>query len=82
MSDYRIKEATVENCNGFRSWRQRRFCAERRVRVFGLRLWWCPVEDGDWRDTREDAEKDMTRDRKLRCGSEIVAVYLARDDVK
>ena len=63
---YRVREAQVEVCNGYRCWKERRFIAERRVVAFGLHLWWWPVPNAEWRVTVELAAGDAERDRCLR----------------
>ena len=64
---YRISERTIEVCNGFRCWYERRFIAERRLSFFGFGLWWWPVLNAEWRGTYEDAGKDIERDQDLRA---------------
>lgn len=67
MEQYRVREARVEVCNGYRCWHERRFIAERRVTIFGLLSWWWPVLDGEWRPTAHAARCDAERDAKLRA---------------
>ncbi|MFV1530631.1 hypothetical protein [Phaeobacter sp. JH209A] len=67
MAEYRVREARVEVCNGYRCWRERRFCAERRVSVLGLLFWWWPVIDFGWRKTEAQALEDAQRDAGLRA---------------
>lgn len=64
---YRVREARVEVCNGYRCWNERRFIAERRVFIFGLRLWWWPVLDAEWRKFIDQASADAERDYSLRA---------------
>ena len=55
---YRIREAVVEVCNGFRCWKDRRFIAERRVSFLGI-TFWCSLPNARW-DTRPDGcENDI-----------------------
>lgn len=35
MSDYRIKAANVEVCDGYKCWLERRYFAERRIQFSG-----------------------------------------------
>ena len=64
--DYRVREAVVDVCNGYTSHRERMFIAERRVGLFGL-AFWCPVDDGGWRYTADEAMRDIERDAYLRA---------------
>lgn len=61
---YRTREARIEVCNGYTCWHERRFHAERLVRLWFLSWWW-PVTDGAWRKTREEALRDVEYDRHL-----------------
>lgn len=65
MTVYRIREARVEVCNGYRGWHERRFIAERHVTLLGILSWWWPVTDGRWRETRHEAKCDVERDIEL-----------------
>ena len=74
---YRVREALVEVCNGYRCWHERKFIAERRITLFGALGWWWPVLDGDWRWSAEIARRDAIRDAHLRAplgAPEIVEV--------
>jgi len=75
---YRIKEATVEVCNGHRCWHERRFIALRRVRLFRIFSFWWPVVDADWRRHREGAVRDIERDAELRQPSVIHETRMGR----
>lgn len=67
MSRYRVREARVRVCNGYRGWFERRFIAERRVVLcFGISWWW-PVTDGEWRASAEQARRDAEWDAHLRA---------------
>lgn len=64
---YRVREARVSICTGYGAgWKERRFVAERRVVVFGWRLWWWPVLGVHWRATIEQATADAKHDASLR----------------
>lgn len=65
--DYRVREARIEVCNGYRCWHERRFVAERRVRFLGVLSWWWPVIDCEWRTTAQEARTDAEKDSKLRA---------------
>ena len=63
---YRVREAVVCVCNGYRQFSARRFIAERRLSVLGLfEIWW-PVTDGKWRKSEEAAKADADHDAHLR----------------
>lgn len=64
---YRVREARVEVCNGYRCWYERRHMAERRVTLFGRSLWWWPVLNAEWRTTADEALADIDDDRRLRA---------------
>jgi hypothetical protein len=66
MSDYRIRQAVVEVCNGWQCWRDKRFIAERRIRFLGLIDIWWPVADGAWRESAKAAKRDLEHDNWLR----------------
>lgn len=66
MADYyRVREARVEVCNGYRCWRERRFIADRRVFVLWFSFWW-PAESALWRITASQAQADAECDADLR----------------
>lgn len=67
MSTYRVREARVEVCNGYRCWFERRFAAERRISLFGLISFWWPVTNGGWRTTACAAHADAEADMELRA---------------
>ena len=66
MSEYRIRWARVEVCNGYRCWRERRCIAERRVSVLGIWSFWWIVDDADWRTTDREAMRDINHDKQMR----------------
>lgn len=63
---YRIREADVEVCNGYRSYREHRFIAERRCSLFGLMAVWMPFAGSEWRRTEAEAINDIRRDVQMR----------------
>lgn len=64
VDKYRIREAIVSHCDGYRSQRRRMFIAERRLSLFGFPLFFPCV--ADWRHMEEEAFDDIERDRDLR----------------
>ena len=62
MIRYRVREARVEVCDGFRSRHERRFLAERWVKMFGPIGFWWPVNGGEWRRIENDAIDDIHRE--------------------
>lgn len=75
VPQYRIREAVVEVCNGFRGWHAVRFIAERKVMVLGLFGFWWPVLDGEWRRSEEEARRDADTDAKLRAPRAPAVAY-------
>ncbi|WP_130405370.1 hypothetical protein [Thalassococcus sp. S3] len=63
---YRIKEDTVEFCNGHSCRFDRGYFAERRITLFGMHLFWWPVKNGRWRRKLHDAQMDVENDMRLR----------------
>lgn len=78
---YRIRQARVEVCNGYRCWREKRFGAERRISAFGIFYFWWPVSDFGWRATREQAEFDAMQDANLREPLEATS-FVSHKDVE
>lgn len=67
MTDYRVKEARVECCDGSRFWHERRFGAERRIRFLWVLSFWFPVLDFAWRRSHDEAMRDIEHDAELRA---------------
>ncbi len=65
MMAYRVREATVEVCNGFRCWKARLFLCERQISIGPFRWWW-PALGAEWRNSKEIAMGDMYGDKRLR----------------
>lgn len=59
--EYRIRWAICTTRRG----RTRMCIAERKVRLFGIPLFWFPT-DGDWRLTEDEARRDAAYDAELR----------------
>tara|TARA_Y100000310_G_scaffold211266_1_gene212021 strand:- start:4162 stop:4386 length:225 start_codon:yes stop_codon:yes gene_type:complete len=70
MGEFRVREATVEVCNGYRCWHERRFIAERKIKTWLFSFWWLVI-DAEWRKTREDAVRDIIRHKNLCKPSEV-----------
>ena len=66
MTDrYRVKEAVVSHCDGYRCVKRRMFIAERHVSFLGLFRFWFPC-GFDWRFTHDEALVDVEHSRFLR----------------
>lgn len=67
VTEYRIRWARVDVCNGYRCWRERRCIAERRISVLGIWSFWFPIGEMQWRTTEEEAMMDVDYDKKMRA---------------
>lgn len=76
--EYRVREARVEVCNGYRCWHERRFIAERRLTLLGIISWWWPVIDCNWRKTAHESRIDAERDADLRKPLTAPEVFQSR----
>lgn len=64
---YRIVEDTIEVCDGYRCWKERRYMAQRQHSVlWGVLKWWWPCINAEWRGTADEAGRDVQMDWVLR----------------
>ena len=66
MADYRIRWSIITVGDGYRLYRERRCIAERRVMLFWIVPVWVPLFGADWRESEEQALRDVEYDRYLR----------------
>jgi hypothetical protein len=57
------------------------FIAERRVTLFGVKLWWFPVIDGEWRADAYSALQDAGRDFDLRLPLASPEIFRVKSEV-
>jgi len=73
--NYRVREARVECCDGYKCWKARRFMAERRVIILRLFGFWWPVSNAEWRDSENEAARDVANDVELRKPLAAIKLY-------
>ena len=54
---------------------ERRFIAERKIKILGVFLFWWPVINFEWRSTQEAAMRDIEHDAHIREPLVVSKIY-------